>query len=110
MPLLRLSQHIEQEDKYRIEMAFEDDDGTRQTSEVRFEFRMIPEDQADIRWYLEDYLQYPMDPAPKIAERVEVELRNWEQNYSKRFFNRMMIHATSGQRCARNWMILESKS
>jgi hypothetical protein len=25
----------------------------------------------DIRWYLEDYLQYPDEPAPRIAHRVE---------------------------------------
>jgi hypothetical protein len=24
-----------------------------------------------VRWYLEDYLEYPLDPAPQIAERVE---------------------------------------
>ena len=32
---------------------------------------MTDEDRADIRWYLEDYLQYPLDPAPQIAERIE---------------------------------------
>jgi hypothetical protein len=29
------------------------------------------QDQEDIRWYLEDYLQYPLEPAPKIAARIE---------------------------------------
>jgi len=71
MSLLRLTQHIENEDNYRIEMAFEEDDGTRQTPEARFEFKMTAEDRADLRWYLEDYLQYPMDPAPQIAKRIE---------------------------------------
>ncbi len=28
-------------------------------------------DREDVRWYLEDYLQYPVDPAPVIAGRVE---------------------------------------
>jgi tetratricopeptide (TPR) repeat protein len=28
-------------------------------------------DREDVRWYLEDYLQYPVDPAPAIAGRVE---------------------------------------
>jgi tetratricopeptide (TPR) repeat protein len=71
MPLLRLTQHIEQEDNYRIEIAFEDNDGTRQTPEARFEFRMTAEDREDLRWYLEDYLQYPLEPAPEIAARIE---------------------------------------
>ena len=26
---------------------------------------------AQMRWYLEDYRIYPVDPAPKIAERIE---------------------------------------
>ena len=71
MSLLRLTQHIEKEDNYRIEMAFEDDDGTRQAPEARFEFKMTKEEREDLRWYLEDYLQYPLDPAPQIAERIE---------------------------------------
>jgi tetratricopeptide (TPR) repeat protein len=28
-------------------------------------------DREDVRWYLEDYLQYPVDPAPQVAGRVE---------------------------------------
>jgi tetratricopeptide (TPR) repeat protein len=30
-----------------------------------------PEDNEAIRWYLEEYLLYPFDPAPEIAARVE---------------------------------------
>ena len=71
MPLLRLTQRIENEDQYRIEIAFEDDDGPRQTADVKFPYQFTQEDRADLRWYLEDYLQYPLDPAQKIAERIE---------------------------------------
>lgn len=71
MPLLRLTQHIENEDQYRIEIAFDDDDGSRQTTDVKFPYQFTKEDRADMRWYLEDYLQYPLDPAPQIASRVE---------------------------------------
>ncbi|MBN1449877.1 MAG: CHAT domain-containing protein [Anaerolineales bacterium] len=74
MPLLRLTQHIENEDQYRIEIAFEDDDGSRQTADVKFPYQFTKEDHVDIRWYLEDYLQYPLDPAPEIASRVEKRL------------------------------------
>jgi hypothetical protein len=63
MAILRVKQHIEQEDNYRVEIGFKDDD-SEQTAEVRFAFKMTPSDRADLRWYLEDYLQYPMDPAP----------------------------------------------
>jgi hypothetical protein len=85
MPLLRLTQHIEQEDKYRIEIAFEDD-GTRQTPEARFEFKMTDSDRTDLRWYLEDYLQYPLDPAPKIAERIEGRIRDLGIELFKKIF------------------------
>ncbi len=38
---------------------------------ARFTWEMTPQDREDIRWYLEDYLQYPIEPAPTIAARVE---------------------------------------
>ncbi|HKZ86352.1 MAG TPA: CHAT domain-containing protein, partial [Anaerolineae bacterium] len=72
MLLLRLTQHAEsQPDYYRVEVSFEADNRARQAATARFQFQLTPADQADLRWYLEDYLQYPMDPAPKIADRIE---------------------------------------
>ena len=38
---------------------------------VQFSFHMTEADQENLRWYLEDYLQYPLDPEPKRAARVE---------------------------------------
>jgi tetratricopeptide (TPR) repeat protein len=35
------------------------------------EFALSPQDGEKVRWYLEDYLQFDEDPAPKIAARVE---------------------------------------
>ena len=72
MSLLRLTQHVEKKtDHYRVEVAFDDDDGSRQTADVSFKFEFLEEERADLRWYLEDFLQYPRDPAPKIALRIE---------------------------------------
>jgi hypothetical protein len=45
--------------------------GLRRTSESIFELHFSARDQEDIRWYLEDFPQYPMDPAPAIAVRIE---------------------------------------
>src|SRR3990172_8858824 len=71
MSLLRLTQFAEsQPDHYRVEVALEGD-GARQTATARFAFAFSDADRADLRWYLEDYLQYPSDPAPAIAARVE---------------------------------------
>jgi len=36
-----------------------------------FTFTMSDEERERIRWYLETYLNYPQDPAPKLAERAE---------------------------------------
>ncbi len=51
MHLLRLRQRTEANGTYRVELT--------------------AQDGADLRWYLEDYLQWPHDPAPRIAARVE---------------------------------------
>ncbi|MET8153166.1 CHAT domain-containing protein [Actinoplanes sp. NPDC049668] len=37
----------------------------------RFELSITDEDRERIRWYLEDFLEYPLDPAPAIAAGVE---------------------------------------
>lgn len=37
-------------------------------------FTLGAQDQEDLRWYLEDYLQYPLDPAPSIAKRIETRM------------------------------------
>src|SRR3954468_14761902 len=71
MSRLRITQSTAGEDRYRVVLEFEGDGGPRQTATAEFAFRMTEQDQADLRWYLEDFLQYPQDPAPAVAERVE---------------------------------------
>jgi hypothetical protein len=44
------------------------------TAESRFSFVVPDQQREDIRWYLEDFLQYPLDPAPKIAARIEKDM------------------------------------
>jgi len=68
---LRFTQFTEGEDKYRVEIALKGSGLARQTVTNRFDFKLTDQDQEDIRWYLEDFLQYPHDPAPQIAARIE---------------------------------------
>jgi tetratricopeptide (TPR) repeat protein len=68
---LRLTQFTEDKDKYRIEIALEGGGLPRQTATSHYNFKLTDQDQENIRWYLEDFLQYPHDPAPKIAARIE---------------------------------------
>jgi len=71
MYTLRLTQSTEAQDKYRVEVALEGDGLPRQIATTRFEFKLTAQDQENLRWYLEDFLQYPLDPAPTITARIE---------------------------------------
>jgi hypothetical protein len=71
MPTIRLTQSASGQDKYHVEIAAEFEGQARQVAVAELGFKLSAQDQEDLRWYLEDYLQYPLDPAPKIAGRVE---------------------------------------
>jgi tetratricopeptide (TPR) repeat protein len=58
----------------RVEAALEED-GWRQTAVSEFAFAVPAEDAERVRWYLEDYLEHPFDPAPRIADGVQARLR-----------------------------------
>ncbi len=73
-PLLRLTQTTSGDDRYRVEIAYESDK-PRQTAHADVPFRLEPQDEADLRWYLEDYLQWPHEPAPTIAARVVARMK-----------------------------------
>lgn len=75
MPVLRITQSAEAGGTHRVEVTLEGDNIARQTATARFEFALKPEDRARLRWYFEDFLQYPHDPAPTIAARVEQLMR-----------------------------------
>jgi hypothetical protein len=71
MSRLRITQSNGANDSYRVDLEFEADRKPRQTATVTFEFPISEQDQDDLRWYWEDFLQFPQDPAPTIAARVE---------------------------------------
>jgi hypothetical protein len=66
MPILRPTQTALGEDLHLVELAREQE-GARETATAEFRFRYSEEDQRDLRWYLEDYLQAPEDPTPHRA-------------------------------------------
>ena len=75
MLTLRLSQSTEGENQYRVEAALNADGLLRGVATAQFPFSLIKQDQEDMRWYLEDFLQYPLDPAPIIAARIETRMK-----------------------------------
>ncbi|MCP3960883.1 MAG: CHAT domain-containing protein, partial [bacterium] len=70
MDLLRFTQDALDGDRYRVEISLEGDN-PRRTAKAELELRLTRRDEADLRWYLEDYLQWPHELAPEIAARVE---------------------------------------
>lgn len=70
-PLLRLSQSSAAAKEHTVDITLELPNQPRQTARSVFKFMLSEQEHENIRWYLEDYLQYPQDPAPTIASRIE---------------------------------------
>lgn len=68
--LLRLTQHDDNENRHRVEMRLEGDGGLPWVAESRFEFNFSDQDEEDLRWYLEDFLQNPKEPLG-VVRRIE---------------------------------------
>ena len=72
MPTLRLKQYQEKENQFRVEIELEEKDKPTLTAKTKFQFELIDTDPYDMRWYLEDYLQFSLsEPTPQIAKRIE---------------------------------------
>jgi tetratricopeptide (TPR) repeat protein len=65
VPVLRINHTGSQ-----VEAIFESDK-PRLVERRPFSFALSEQDEEDIRWYLEEYPVYPVDPQPKIAKRIE---------------------------------------
>jgi tetratricopeptide (TPR) repeat protein len=71
MPTLRLTQSTIGENRYHVELALEGESLPRQTAKAEFDFDLSNQVQEDLCWYLENFLQFPFEPASKIATRIE---------------------------------------
>jgi hypothetical protein len=71
MPRLRITQTSNGQGSYRAAVALDGDGLAPYVANSEFEFSLTAEDQSRLRWYFEDYLQNPHDPAPLIAASVE---------------------------------------
>jgi len=58
------------EGRHRVDLDLTGD-GAPRAATAELTFGLSPQDEEDLRWYLEDFLQYPQEPAPMIARRVE---------------------------------------
>jgi len=71
MPVLRLTQHtLDIDHRFRIEISLEGL-GARRTAVATVTPGVTDKDQNRIRWYMEEYLDHPVDPYPTLAAGVE---------------------------------------
>ncbi len=87
MPTLRLTQHHLKDNDYRIDLTFDQ----YHTATVDVTFSLPPDDQERIRWYLEDYLEAPLDPYPKMAARIEQKMQAMGVDLFKKVFHHVFF-------------------
>ncbi|MBL8164000.1 MAG: CHAT domain-containing protein [Anaerolineae bacterium] len=75
MKTLRLRQTALAENRYRADLTYMADGQAPLNAAAEFDFALSEQDERDLRWYLEDYLQNPHDPAPTIAGRIEARMK-----------------------------------
>jgi hypothetical protein len=73
---LRIRQAAEPDGRHRVDLDLDeaggaDGWGARRSAMTRFAFTVASTDRERLRWYFEDYLDYPADPAPAVARDVE---------------------------------------
>ena len=70
---LKIDHHCDSPDRHRVDLSIDDDSGAKAGG--KFDFSLSPEDQERLRWYWEDYLDYPIEPAsdeaPEAERRIE---------------------------------------
>ena len=71
MPKLHIKQLTVGKNRYRVELTLHEKGHGSIAMTAKFKFQLSEQDQKDLRWYLEDYLEFPFEPNPKIAEGVE---------------------------------------
>ena len=70
---LKIDHHCDSPDRHRVDLSIDDGSGAKAGGE--FDFSLTPTDQERLRWYWEDYLDYPIEPAsdeaPDAERRIE---------------------------------------
>ncbi|MEI8165726.1 MAG: hypothetical protein WCG26_05085, partial [Chloroflexales bacterium] len=71
---LRLTQTASQDNRHTIELEWLDA-GPRQTATATVALALTEQDQRDLAWYIEEYAEYPFEPHPQRAARIEARMR-----------------------------------
>jgi tetratricopeptide (TPR) repeat protein len=73
VPVLRISDVPLDGGARRVEMTWQDGPARKKTV-ATFTYRAGDQDAEQVRWYLEDYPEFPADPAPALAAAAEARL------------------------------------
>lgn len=61
-------------DQFQVRIEMEESGASRRSAQVFVTPNVTDQDREQIRWYLEDYLLHPHEPAPKIAQSIEARM------------------------------------
>jgi hypothetical protein len=60
--------------RHRVEVTWRQDEAAARAVVATFTYQVDALDAEKIRWYLEDYPEFPADPAPALAKGAETRL------------------------------------
>jgi hypothetical protein len=84
MTTLHIRQDAPKEGIYPIRLTLKRSGQPDREAEARISFALAEQEQEDLRWYLEDYLQRAETVEPVIVEQVESVMRTrGEELYAK---------------------------
>ncbi|HEX8231005.1 MAG TPA: CHAT domain-containing protein [Chloroflexia bacterium] len=73
--VLRIVQTDRHGDTYTVQFEYRGGQQFHSPITTKITFNLSPQEQEQLRWYLEDYLEHPTDPAPRIAANVEKKMQ-----------------------------------
>jgi tetratricopeptide (TPR) repeat protein len=74
MPVLQVNSIQLDAGRRRVEVAWRQEGAGPRSAVSTFSYQVGEQDAEKIRWYLEDYLEFPADPAPLLAADAETRL------------------------------------
>jgi tetratricopeptide (TPR) repeat protein len=86
MAELRITDIPERNGRHRVEIVWQDR-AFRRTAVSSIVYEVANSDAETIRWYLEDYAEFPADPAPAIAAGAEARLEQTGTELFTRVFS-----------------------
>jgi hypothetical protein len=99
MQTLRLIQTALGGDLYRVELQRIKETRILQSASVEVQCDFSDRDREDMRWYLETYPQYPIDPNPEIAARVEKRMEEVGRSLFNQLFDAANTQRLWGKIC-----------